>query len=440
MGVTDWLMLAGAVLCVALVAFTTAVLVGFSAVSRTRLSDLAIHGQQRARTVDELLDRNHALQSTMLVLDTAATGGAVALVVLVCAGRLHDGAMVAAIAGTLVAVVLLGRVVPRAVALRLPEQVALQCVQLARLFVIVLRPLVVLLDAVARGLIALFRLPMPSATTTMATEDELIQLVRDEAGDNRIERSEVSLVNSIFRFSDTTVREVMVPRIDMVGVPREATVAQAVATAREAGHSRLPVYDDSLDNIVGVVYAKDFLRFVGRGNIHAPVQAVMRPPLFVPDGKGVAELLRDLQARRVHLAIAVDEYGGTAGLITIEDIIEEIVGDIQDEYDTEVPLIEPLADGAYLVSARLNVGDAERLLGTDFADEDEEREPIGGIVYDRLGHIPHVGETIDLDTVRVTVMEMDNQRLEKLRIEVRSPATPDVVTSSPPDPDSAGVR
>lgn len=436
MTIGDWIRLGLALVGVGVVAFTTAVLVGFGATSRSRLSDLAIHGDHRARTVDDLLERSHYLQSAMLILDTAAVGTVMALVAAVVMPKLTLSGIIGAVAVAVAIVIIFGRAVPRAVALRLPEQVAVQFVQLARIVVAVLRPVTFVLEAIARAIIALFHLPNPSATTTMATEEELIQLVREEAGDNRIEEGEVDLVNSIFRFTDTTVREVMVPRVDMTGVSREATIAQAVAIAREAGHSRLPVYAESLDNIVGVVYAKDFLRFVGRGNVNAPILAIVRPPLFVPDGKPVAELLRELQVRRVHLAIVVDEYGGTAGLVTIEDIIEEIVGDIQDEYDTEVPLVESLPDGAYHTNARLNVGEVARLMGTHWTDNDEEREPIGGIIYDRLGHIPVVGEQVRIDDLLFTVVEMDNQRLEKLRVEPASPETDAQPLPLPPDPES----
>ena len=251
----------------------------------------------------------------------------------------------------------------------------------------------------------------------LATEEELIQLVREEAGDNRIEEEEVDMVNSIFRFTDTTVRDVMAPRVDMVGVPRQATVNDAAAIALDAGHSRLPVFEGSLDRIVGIVYAKDLLRFVGRANANAPVVAVMRPPIFVPEGKALPELLRELQARRVHIAIVVDEYGGTAGLVTIEDIIEEIVGEIQDEYDIEPPLVESLTDGAYIVNAKIELQDFEQLMDVHWANEEQEREPLAGFIYNHLGRIPEVGEQIRVDPIVFVVLEMDNQRLSKLRVE-----------------------
>ncbi len=417
MSIADWDHLAIAAFAMLVIAFATAVLAGFSASSRTRLSELAMRDAERVRTVDNLLNRSHLLQGAMVLLDTAAVAVVVAVIAVEWFGRVSASGEAAIVAACVAFIIVFGRAIPRAIAQRLPEQVALALARLARIIVLLLTPVIALLDIIARAAIALLRIPTASATTTLATEEELIQLVREEAGDNRIEEEEVDLVNSIFRFTDTVVREVMVPRVDMVGVPRDATVAQAVAAARGRGHSRLPVYEDSLDRIVGVVYAKDLLQFVGRAGTNAPIFALMRQPLYVPETKGVPELLRELQARRVHLAIVIDEYGGTAGLVTIEDILEEIVGEIQDEYDSEPPLAQALPDGAYMVNTRLTASDIVRLLGTEWSDEDEERESIAGIIYARLGHIPVVGEEVLISGLRFTVMEMDNQRIEKVRVE-----------------------
>lgn len=420
----DWIRLAAALIAVGVIAFSTAVLIGFSASSHTRISELATQGSGRARTVADLLDRSHHLQATMIFLDTAAVALASALVTSVAVGHFPPWGIVLTVALAVVIMLVLGRAIPRSLALRLPDEVALACARIARAAVIILAPITGAINGIATLLIGMLRVPVPSQSTALATEEELIQLVREEAGDNRIEEEEVDLVNSIFRFTDTTVRDVMAPRVDMVGVPRQATVRDAVDVALEAGHSRLPVFDGSLDRIVGVVYAKDLLRFVGRANANTSIVAVMRPPLFVPEGKGVPELLRELQARRVHMAIVVDEYGGTAGLVTIEDILEEIVGEIQDEYDAEPPLVEPLADGAYVVNARMEVGDFEQLMDVRWADEEEEREPLAGLILDRVGRIPNVGDELWIEGIKFTVLNIENQRLVTLRVERASEETP----------------
>jgi putative hemolysin len=427
MSIGDWIRLALALVAVGVIAFSTAVLIGFSASSNTRIAELATLGSGRARTVESLLDRSHHLQSTMILLDTSAVALASALVTNLAAGRLPSWGVALVVFVAVVVMLVFGRAVPRALALRLPDDVALACARLARVAVILFAPVTAVINGIALTIIAILRVPAASPNSALATEEELIQLVREEAGDNRIEEEEVDLVNSIFRFTDTTVRDVMAPRVDMVGVPREATVREAVDIALEVGHSRLPVYEGHLDRIVGIVYAKDLLRFVGRANANAPIVAVMRAPIFVPEGKALPELLRELQARRVHIAIVIDEYGGTAGLVTIEDILEEIVGEIQDEYDAEPPLVESQADGTYIVNAKIEMHDFEQLMDLHWADEEEEREPLAGFIYDRIGHIPEVGEEIRVEPILFTVLEMDNQRLSKLRV---APVTDD----SPPAP------
>ncbi len=417
MSTGDWIRLAVAFLMVGVIAFSTAVLVGYAATSNTRISELATQGNGRARTVEDLLDRSHHLQATMILLDTTAVALVGALVTSVIVGRLPAWGVALVVVGAVAFMLICGRAVPRALALRLPEDVALGCARVARLLMILLSPLTALINGIAASLITLLRVPSPSPNSALATEEELIQLVRDEAGDNRIEEEEVDLVNSIFRFTDTTVRAVMAPRVDMVGVPRQATVREAVTIALDAGHSRLPVFDGSLDRIVGVIYAKDLLRFVGRSNANTSIIAVMRTPIFVPEGKGLPELLRELQARRVHIAIVVDEYGGTAGLVTIEDIIEEIVGEIQDEYDTETPLVESTAEGAYIVNARLELGDFNQLMDVHWGTPEQEREPLAGFIYDYLGHIPIVNENIWIDGLNLTVLDVENQRLGKIGVQ-----------------------
>jgi putative hemolysin len=427
MSIGDWIRLALALVAVGVIAFSTAVLVGFSASSNTRIAELAMQGSGQARTVESLLARSHHLQSTMILLDTSAVALASALVTNLAVGRVPSWGVALVVFIAVVIMLVLGRAVPRALALRLPNDVALACARLARVAVILFAPVTAVINGIALTIVGVLRVPAASPSSALATEEELIQLVREEAGDNRIEEEEVDLVNSIFRFTDTTVRDVMAPRVDMVGVPREATVREAVDIALEVGHSRLPVYEGHLDRIVGMVYAKDLLRFVGRANANAPIVAVMRAPIFVPEGKALPELLRELQARRVHIAIVIDEYGGTAGLVTIEDILEEIVGEIQDEYDAEPPLVESQADGTYIVNAKIEMHDFEQLMDLHWADEEEEREPLAGFIYDRIGHIPEVGEEIRVEPILFTVLEMDNQRLSKLRV---APVTDD----SPPAP------
>jgi CBS domain containing-hemolysin-like protein len=207
----------------------------------------------------------------------------------------------------------------------------------------------------------------------------------------------------------------MVPRIDIVATQASAQVRDALDRIIDSGHSRIPVYDGSIDNVTGVVYAKDLLRHLRDGSQDAPVAPLAREPSFVPETKKVDELLHEMQTNRVHLAIVVDEYGGTAGLITIEDLIEEIVGEIQDEYDVaEEKLIEEVNDHEALFDARVSIRDVNDTLDLDIGDEDFDT--LGGLLYHELGKVPNVGDEVRVDGAVVTVLTTTGRRVRKVRV------------------------
>lgn len=228
------------------------------------------------------------------------------------------------------------------------------------------------------------------------------------------EEEERELIHSVFEFGDTVVREVMVPRTDMVAVKSSASLGDALDTIIKAGYSRIPIYEGDLDNVVAVLYAKDLLKRTTDTDRETPVAKLGRPPLFVPEQKKVADLLREMQQQRVHMAIVVDEYGGTAGLVTIEDLIEEIVGEIVDEYDQEEPLVEPLGEDRIRVSARLPIDEVNELLGVDLPHE--EWDTVGGLVFGLVGRVPSVGETVAYDSVEFTTERVTGRRIQKVLI------------------------
>jgi len=197
-------------------------------------------------------------------------------------------------------------------------------------------------------------------------------------------------------------------------VPFEASVREAIAIARESKHSRLPVYQGTIDRIVGIVHVRDLLRFALEPAEGIKVGDVMREAYFIPESKRADELLRDLQRQRVHMAIVVDEFGGTAGIVTIEDVLEEIVGEIQDEYDVEAPLIERVSAEEAIVDGRISLEEIADIFGVSL--EDEETSTIGGLVQAHLGHIPQPGESVTVDGLEVTVLEIDGNRVRKLRV------------------------
>jgi CBS domain containing-hemolysin-like protein len=230
-----------------------------------------------------------------------------------------------------------------------------------------------------------------------------------------IEATEKEMIVSIFELHDTVVGEIMVPRPDMVAIPVTASLSEALNVILQAGYSRIPVYEGTIDHIVGVLYAKDLLRLLRDGIREASLRELLRPPYFVPEGKRIVGLLREMQQRRVHMAIVVDEYGGVAGLVTIEDILEEIVGEIQDEFDrSEEPLVLPLDERTYLFDGRVDLEEAERVLGVSLPSEGADT--LAGYVYERLGRIPAAGEVFTDQGLEFRVEEVLGRRIRKLRV------------------------
>ena len=235
-----------------------------------------------------------------------------------------------------------------------------------------------------------------------------------------IEREERALIHSIIEFGDTVTREVMVPRPDMVAVEGRDRVADALEIAIAAGYSRLPVYEQGIDDVQGVLYTKDLMRAIQEGKRNVEVREIKRDALFVPETKRVAELLREMQREKRHIAIVVDEYGGTAGLVTLEDLIEELIGEIQDEFDVEEPAVEPLPDGGVRVSARMSIDEVNELIDGELPEGDWDT--IGGLVFNLLGHVPAEGERAQCDGRTLTAEKVQGRRIGRVRIS--APARP----------------
>lgn len=250
--------------------------------------------------------------------------------------------------------------------------------------------------------------------TAVASGDDLMALTEAAAADDVIDDEERELIESVFALGDTIVREVMVPRTDMVAVASQTNVGAVVDIAIDKGLSRLPVFAEDIDDIVGVCLIKDLTRAERTGHGTAPVTTVMRRAYFVPETKHADDLLREMQVGRYHLAIAVDEYGGTAGLVTLEDVVEELVGEIVDEFDVEEPLVEPLAGGEVLVHGRMPVDQLNNMVRSELGDGDWDT--VGGLIFSTLGHVPSVGEAIEVGGVLLKVEHMEGRRITKVRL------------------------
>jgi CBS domain containing-hemolysin-like protein len=315
-----------------------------------------------------------------------------------------------------------GRLVPEALGVRNPEPIALACVRPMQLCSVLLSPVVRVAVAVSN----LLSIPLGGQKrdgASLVTEEELKTMVDAGEEEGLIEEDEKEMILSVLGFGDTVAREVMVPRIDMVTVEVNTPLNEALDLIISAGHSRIPVYRDTIDDIAGILYAKDLLKVL-RDGANPPLEELVRQAFFTPESKKVSELLQELQNRRVHVCIVVDEYGGTAGMVTIEDILEEIVGEIQDEYDTEEPDYQALPNGeGYILEAGMAIDDVNELMHVELPTE--QSDTLGGFIYDQLGEVPEVGATVHYAGVRFEVLAVSDRRILKVKATYEQPEEQD---------------
>ena len=385
-------------------------------VSRTHVDDMVREGTRGAtRLLDVIADRPRYV-NVLLFLSTIASVTAVALVGYVGVASLQEDrgwpiwlALLTVVAiMVVVSYVVLG-VAARTLGRQHADRIALRSARIAILLAALLGPLATLLILLGNALTP----GRGYREGPFATQAELRELVDIAEAEDLIEDDERQMIHSVFELGDTFAREVMVPRTEMIYIERGKSLRQALSLGLRSGFSRIPVIGENADDIVGMVYLKDVVRRVfDRRDAEETetVESLMRPTLMVPDSKQVDELLKDMQAARTHIAIVVDEYGGTAGLVTIEDILEEIVGEIDDEYDTAAPEVMRLDDGSVRVSARMHVDDFADLIDIDVESEDEGVDTILGLMGKRLGRVPIPGATIDLEGWRLTAEQGTGRR------------------------------
>ena len=384
-----------------------------------------VKGSHQARMVNHLIEQRHRLTTTSILLRVAALLGAgVALANLIKpVPAWYWFLLGAAIVWVLLALShLLGRVWVH----NNPAQAVMAVAGYMRVALWLLTPVAALLAPVTlRGI------HDNDEDAIVLSSDGMRLIMPNDGDDSEIEESEKEMITSILEMDDTVAREVMVPRIDMVSLEADISFAEALDVIIGAGHSRVPVYDDYVDQIVGVLYAKDMLRCFQQGSTDMPIRTLLRPAYFVPLTKNVKNLLAEMRKHRVHIAIVVDEYGGTAGLVTIEDILEEIVGEIQDEYDAvEEILVQRVGEDSFLLSARLDLYSVAKLL--DIEIEDEDADTVGGLVLGLLGHVPEAGESVVHLGWRFTVIMVEGRRIEQVRVEP-------VAQPDPPHEDERGA-
>ena len=246
------------------------------------------------------------------------------------------------------------------------------------------------------------------------SEDEIRATVDEASEGGEIDQEEREMIHSVFEFGDTIIREVMIPRPDIVAVEADASLEDVLDVILRSGYSRIPVYDGDLDDVKGLAYAKDVLRLLNEGQADKPLVEILRQPPVMPESMRAADALREMRRRASHMALVIDEYGGTAGLVTIEDLIEEIVGEIADEYDREEPNVEPLPDGGYRVNARLGIDEVNDLLDVQLPDT--EWDTIGGLLFNLVGDVPREGQEVEVLGLRLRAERVQGHRVGRVRI------------------------
>jgi CBS domain containing-hemolysin-like protein len=406
----DWFQLVIVIVLIAVVAVLGAAEVSITRTNRVRAYRFQEEGRRGAASLVRIADNPAPFLNVVLLLVLLSTIGGTTIATSLAVRVFHGaGEIVATLVMTLLLFVF-AEVTPKTFAIQQTDRVAL-----------FLAPLIVglgrLVGPLATGLVKMANVVMPGKGLPQGpfiTEHELKALAEVASDEEQIEEGEKELIHSIFEFGDTIVREVMVPRPDITAIEGDKTLRDVQALVLQHGYSRIPVYDDDLDTVVGVVYAKDVLKALHQGKHDMPLSDIVREAHFVPESKKVADLLREMQKEKFHIALVTDEYGSVVGLITLEDLLEELVGEITDEYDTEEPELEQVADDVYRVDGKLSIDELNELLDVELPDE--EWDTVGGLMLGLLGSIPAEGEEVSFQKLRFTAERVDGRRISKVLI------------------------
>jgi putative hemolysin len=394
--------------------------------NRAVLKEWADRGDIRAQRARALADNATRMLASQQVIDLMLRFAIAIVAALTLVPPLRDGlidqdvstlvANTIAYGGVMLVVAIVtlvfGEMLPSNIALSLAEPIAIRVVGVINVLSHVLAPVLHLLQWISGQFAAPF---VGRGNVALVTEAEIKMMVDAGSEGGSIEDEEKEMIYSIFQLGDTLVREVMVPRIDVVALEINTPVDEALNTIVEAGHSRIPVFDESIDHIRGLLYAKDLLAAWRDGTPKRPIKDMLRKAYFVPESKKADDLLADLQQQKIHLAVVVDEYGGTAGLVTLEDLLEEIVGEIRDEYDfNEEEVFQQISENEWLFDAGIDLDDLNHLLETNLPTD--ESDTLGGYIYSKLGKVPNVGETIETPRLLLEVTQVEDRRIRKIRL------------------------
>jgi CBS domain containing-hemolysin-like protein len=389
----------------------------FIAVNKIRIRSLIDKGDRRARAVQKVLDEHDRLFSAVILSGNLFTVLATSLGTALALRFLGPeiGIVVATVVLTFLTVVF-GELAPKTFAVTHSEKVSLFLARPLALYIRLISPLIWIFKSTSNLILRLFGVK-EKPLSPYVTEEEIKTMINIGEEEGTIEEDEKEMLHRIFEFGDTEVSEVMIPRTEMVAIPENATVTDAMKLVSDKGYSRYPVIKDNMDNITGILYIKDLLITMSQTSIeNLSISNFMRVPFYIPENKMVTELLDDMQKRKFHIAVVIDEYGGTAGLITLEDIMEVIVGGLQDEFEAieAEKDVEVIDERTFVVTGQTPIDEINELVGVELANEDFNT--IGGLVFGLFGRLPKVGEQVRTYNLRFLVMDMEEKKLSKIKI------------------------
>lgn len=402
-----WLLVVMLFVCVALSAFFSASETAYSALNRVRLKNMAADGRRGARKALELSDHYDQLLTTILIGNNVVNIAATAMATVLFTGLMGDmGPTLSTVVMTLL-VLIFGEVSPKTLAKERPERFAMAVARPLAVLMVILRPLDWCFSLLRRLLARMFK---PEEDESHI-EDELMTMVDEAQHEGDMDVHEGELIRSAIEFNDQDAQSILTPRVDVTAIEDTATMEEAADLFRESGYSRLPVYHEDMDHVVGILHEKDF--YIRQHAGCNDICQIMQPPVWAPSTLKISKLLKLFQSTKTHLVILLDEFGGTEGLVTMEDVLEELVGEIYDEHDDVSEELVPQEDGSLVADGSMQLSDLLERLGVE---DDFEADTVGGWAAEVLGCIPHPGDTFDAAGLHGQVTEMDKRRVTRLRV------------------------
>lgn len=396
------------IFCVVMSAYFSATETAFSSLNRIRVKNMAEKGNKKAKLVISMSDNFDTMLSTILIGNNVVNILSTSLATVLFVKWLGEskGPSVCTVVTTVV-VLIFGEVTPKSIAKEMPEKFAMFSAPLLKTLMVILTPFNYLFGLWKK----LLSLVIKTDDSHSITEEELLTIVEEAQQEGGIDEQESSLIRSAIEFNELEAADVLTPRIDITAVSSNASKEEIAKVFMETAYSRIPIYEDTIDHIVGIIYQKDFHNYVY--NTDKEIASIIRPALFVTKSKKIGALLKELQQKKLHIAVVLDEYGGTVGIVTLEDILEELVGEIWDEHDEVMQEVEKISDTEYYVLGSANVDELFEILGIE---EEMDILTVSGWVMEKLGRIPNEKDSFEFQNFDITVVAMDEKRVEKIRV------------------------